>query len=89
MAIDYLALTGLAGTGLQAYGAYQGAQEQKKQNQAMLQAYQQEIARQRALDEEAKKQQYLENLIGFGNYANNQLLQDQATYGGYNRSIGR
>jgi hypothetical protein len=78
----------ILGTAVSAYGAYQQAQQARKQYQMALQAWQQEQARQGRMDANTEQQQGLNNAMSVGNYAQGMSRDIEDPYIAYARALG-
>lgn len=82
------ALSNIAGTGFSAYGAYQQAQQARKQYEMALRAWNEDQKRQREMDAINEQQRGINNSLNAGQYATAQANDIEDPYIQYARSLG-
>lgn len=82
------AITQLAGTGLQAWGGMSAAEEQRRQFEAQMLAYREQMERQAKADENALQQEFLTNMMDYGDFAQKTAETNRQRWNPYARQIG-
>lgn len=77
------------GLGLQLWDQYQRGNRAEEEYKRALKEYDDQKRRMEQLDQERRDQQYLQNLVGFGEYASDIEKGAEDVYGAYNRAVGR
>ena len=86
--MDPALLLSAIGTGSQIYGGIQGANQAEDQYRLALEAWQAEKERQKKSDENQLQQQFMENMLGYGNYAQGRAKQAQNSWTPYAHAVG-